>query len=327
MSIYTKTGDEGITGLLNGERVSKDDIRIETLGKIDELTSFLGIVKSHIEEEKVKLDIEHIQKLFIDFMADIAEGKSSNERVSAKEVERLEKLIDEYQKVFPEIKAFMVPGNSKISALIDYSRTLARRAERSIVKLDERQKTGIVIKKFFNRLSDYLYTIARYTDFKEQITKKVTEMVNEQFKNNISREVSVNKQLNLDTAKKLMELMEKKAKDMKLNAVIAVADAAGNPIAVHFMDGALPVSFDVAVKKAYTAAAVKMSTEELSRITQPGGPFYGLETANDRIMVIGGGNPLKVNGKVVGSLGVSGGTSEQDIELSNYGLKLFEEWR
>lgn len=327
MSIYTKTGDEGTTGLLNGERVFKNDIRLETLGKIDELTSSLGIVKSHMEDEKIKWEIEHIQRLFIAFMGDLAEGKSTNERVSLKEVERLEHLIDEYEKMLPEIKVFIVPGSNKTSALIDYSRSLARRAERSLVNLNEFQKIGTVVRKFFNRLSDYLYTIARYIDFKEKITEKVTEMVKEKYQNVINNEINKRRVLNLDTAKELMELMEKKAKEMKLNVVIAVADAAGNPIAVHFMDGALPVSFDVAVKKAYTAAAVKMSTEELSRITQPGGPFYGLETANDRIMIIGGGNPLKVNGQVVGSLGVSGGTSEQDIELSNYGLKLFEEWR
>lgn len=327
MSIYTKTGDEGTTSLLTGERVLKNDIRIETLGKIDELTSVLGVAKSVVEDEKIHMEIEHVQKIFISFMADIAEGKSDKERVSFEEVARLEKLIDEYQRMIPEITAFIIPGSNKTSALLDYARALTRSVERSLVNLDRSQKLGTVIKKFFNRLSDYLYTVARYIDFKEKIRLKVTEMVKEQYEHIENKKLSETKVLNLDIAKKLMELVEKKARFMNLSVVIAVADASGNPIAVHFMDGALPVSFDVAVKKAYTAAAVKMSTEKLSKIAQPGQPFYGVAAANDKIMIIGGGNPLKIGDKIVGAIAVSGGTAEQDIELSNYGSKVFEEWR
>lgn len=324
MSIYTKTGDEGTTSLLTGERVPKSNIRIETLGKIDALTSFLGVVKSNLEDEKVKKEIEYAQKLFIMFMADIAEEKYEKERVSVEEVIKLEKLIDEYQKLFPEIKEFILPGSSKISSLLDYSRTLARSAERSLVDLDRSQKIGTVIKRYFNRLSDYLYSIARYIDFKEEITKRVTEAIQERYGIENSKKVTG---LSLDMAKKLMEIVENKAKEMKLNIVVAVADEHGNPIAVHFMDGALPVSFDVAIKKAYTAAAVKMTTEELSKIAQPGQPFYGVAAANDRMMIIGGGNPLKLNGRIVGAIGVSGGSAEEDIKLSNYGSRVFGEWR
>ncbi|MCM8710028.1 cob(I)yrinic acid a,c-diamide adenosyltransferase [Clostridium sp. SYSU_GA19001] len=327
MSIYTKTGDDGTTSLLSGERVPKNDIRIEVLGKIDELTSVLGIAKTVIEEEKIREEIGYVQKLFIYFMADISEGKSNKERVSSDEVTRLERLINEYQKMFPEITAFIVPGSSKASAHLDHARTLARSAERNLINLEKSQKIGTVLKKFFNRLSDYLYTIARYIDFKEEITKKVTEMVKMQYQKAENIKPGETKVLNLDIAKRIMELVEKRARFMNLNVVIAVADASGNPIAVHFMDGALPVSFDVAVKKAYTAAAVKMSTEELSKIAQPGQPFYGVAAANDKMMIIGGGVPLKIGDKIVGAIAVSGGTAEQDIELSNYGSKIFEEWR
>ena len=88
------------------------------------------------------------------------------------------------------------------------------------------------------------------------------------------------------------------------------------------MDGAFLVSFNVAVKKAYTAAALKMSTMELSSLVKPGETFYGLQN-DEKLMIIGGGVPLKRNGKVVGGLGISGGTGEEDHSLCEYALAEF----
>ena len=129
--------------------------------------------------------------------------------------------------------------------------------------------------------------------------------------------------LDLDRAKRLIEAVENYAKSQGKRAVIAVCNAEGNPIAVHVMDGSFLVSYEVAVKKAYTAVAVKMSTMELSALVQPGGTFYGLQ-ALDKVITFGGGIPLYADGIIVGGLGVSGGTGEEDHDIALHGAAVFQ---
>ena len=129
--------------------------------------------------------------------------------------------------------------------------------------------------------------------------------------------------LNLSDAKSLIEAIENEAKRTGKAAVIAVCNAEGNPIAVNVMDGAFLVSFDVAVKKAYSAVAVKMPTIELGKLVAPGGTFAGLDAATG-LITFGGGVPLFRNGTLVGGLGVSGGTGEEDHELAEFGLAFFD---
>lgn len=132
--------------------------------------------------------------------------------------------------------------------------------------------------------------------------------------------------ITLQLAKQLMEIIEKRAEAVGLKAVIALCNAHGNPIAVHCMDDAYLVSYDVATKKAYTSVAVKMSTMELSKIAQPGQTFYGVDKLDGgKIVIFGGGIPLKVDGKIVGGLGISGGTGEQDHDLALFGEAAFQE--
>ena len=132
--------------------------------------------------------------------------------------------------------------------------------------------------------------------------------------------------ITLQLAKQLMEIIEKRAEAVGLKAVIALCNAHGNPIAVHCMDDAFLVSYDVATKKAYTSVAVKMSTMELFKIAQPGQTFYGVDKLDGgKIIIFGGGIPLKVDGKIVGGLGISGGTGEQDHDLALFGEAAFQE--
>ena len=132
--------------------------------------------------------------------------------------------------------------------------------------------------------------------------------------------------VSLSTAKKLMERVEDYARSKGMACVIAVDDAHGNPVAVHVMEEAFLVSYEVATQKAYTAVAVKMPTTEVHKLVQPGGTFYGLESMErGRIIGFGGGVPLKIGNKVVGGLGVSGGTGEQDADIAEYGERIFRE--
>lgn len=132
--------------------------------------------------------------------------------------------------------------------------------------------------------------------------------------------------MSLALAKALIEKVEKKAAEIGINVVIAVADEAGRIKAVHSMDDAYIASYDVAVNKAFTSAGFKMSTEVLGQYAQPGGPLYGIQHTNDgKIVVFGGGEPLEVEGKIIGALGVSGGSAEQDIQLAVYGKEIIKE--
>ncbi len=151
--------------------------------------------------------------------------------------------------------------------------------------------------------------------------QQISEVVQE-----VIRRVSASDKITLKQAKRLIEEIEKEAQRRGKQAVIAVCTPDGNPVAVHVMDGAFLVSFDVAVKKAYTSVAVKMSTMELNALAQPGGTFYGLDKMEGgNIIIFGGGVPIKVGDAIIGGLGVSGGTGEEDHSLAMYGLSKLAE--
>ena len=132
----------------------------------------------------------------------------------------------------------------------------------------------------------------------------------------VLKRMGIQGRITLDSAKRLIERIEQEALRRNKPSVIAVCSPDGNPVAVHVMDGSFLVSFDMAVKKAYTSVAVKMSTMELSRLTQPGQTFYGLGKMSDNIVIFGGGVPLKVGDTIIG---------EEDNSLAEYGLQVLNE--
>ena len=132
--------------------------------------------------------------------------------------------------------------------------------------------------------------------------------------------------MNLKTALALMERVEQEAARMGVKAVVAVSDAAGRPVAIHCMDGAYIGSYDVALNKTYTSVAFQMPTAKLAELAAPGGSLYGIQNTNEgKIVIFGGGEPLYVNGELVGAIGVSGGTAEQDTKLGAYGKNILKE--
>ena len=131
--------------------------------------------------------------------------------------------------------------------------------------------------------------------------------------------------LTLDSARRLSEQVRQEAARIGVNAVVAVSDKAGRPILVECMDDAYIASYDIALNKAYTVTALKMSTSQLKPLAQPGQPLYGIQFTNQgQIVIFGGGEPLTVGGAIVGGLGVSGGSEEQDTALAAYGKEIFE---
>ena len=132
--------------------------------------------------------------------------------------------------------------------------------------------------------------------------------------------------ITLDFAEVLMKKVEQEAKNMSMRVVTAVSDSHGNPVAVRCMDDAYIGSYDVALNKTYTAIAFKMSTEELGKLAASGAELYGIQHTNKgRIVIFGGGVPLKSGDTIIGGLGISGGTGEEDHSLAEYALSVLPE--
>lgn len=167
MKIYTRAGDRGDTGLSDGTRVSKDTLRVECYGEVDELNACLGVVRSQHEDEALDALLDQVQKdLFAlgaqlaDPQARVAERKPKA-AVTAAHVKRLEDAIDARQESLPPLKAFILPGGSPAGALLHFSRTVCRRAERRVVALARHDEVDPLILAYLNRLSDLLFVLAR----------------------------------------------------------------------------------------------------------------------------------------------------------------------
>ncbi len=132
--------------------------------------------------------------------------------------------------------------------------------------------------------------------------------------------------INLEQANALIACVLEKAKQSGVNAVAAVSDFSGNPVSVQCMDSSFIASYDIALNKAFTSVALKISTIQLKPLAQPGGSLYGIQfTNNGRIVIFGGGVPLyNKNGDIIGGLGVSGGTEAQDTALAEFGKNIFD---
>lgn len=173
MAIYTKTGDKGLTKVFDkksGEliQVSKDSCKIKSIGSIDELNSFLGVAKSFSTDKKLQEKIERIQEnLFI--INSILAG--SKLKFSKTKTKNLEKEIDVWEGKLPPQKNFIFYGGGPVSSFVYYSRALARRAERDLVEFSKEQKVPEEIQKYINRLSDYLFMMARSTNIELGISE------------------------------------------------------------------------------------------------------------------------------------------------------------
>lgn len=174
MKIYTRTGDEGQTGVIGG-RVSKDDAMVEAYGTIDELNCFVGQAMSFMADGKwadMKADLLLIQHELFDCGSDLAFLNKENRtyKVTSDRTDSLEAWIDKYDAEAPNITRFILPGGSGVSAVLHICRTVCRRAERRVVTLSRQQKINGEVRRYLNRLSDFFFTIARAANVREGIT-------------------------------------------------------------------------------------------------------------------------------------------------------------
>jgi cob(I)alamin adenosyltransferase len=164
--IYTKTGDDGTTGLIGGSRVKKYDVRLEAYGTVDELNSHIGLIlTAEIDERARKILTEIQSKLFIIgsqlAMDGEAEKKMTRIPCSEQDIEKLEQEMDRMFEVLPRLNHFVLPAGSPGTAYAHIARTVCRRAERRIVELSDKKEVDPNLIKYINRLSDYLFVLAR----------------------------------------------------------------------------------------------------------------------------------------------------------------------
>lgn len=172
MKIYTKTGDKGDTSLYGGKRINKGSLRIAAVGGIDELNAYIGTVIAAGSPEYIKSDLIKLQNNLFIAGADVATPFDVNEklnitRVKAAQVKLLEEQIDEWQRELPSLKNFILPGGSSTGAMLHFARTICRRVERILVSLNAKEQLNQELLVYFNRLSDWLFVLARYTNTKE----------------------------------------------------------------------------------------------------------------------------------------------------------------
>lgn len=163
--VYTKTGDKGETSLIGGTRLPKQHIRIEAYGTVDELNSFIGVVRDQgIDEHSKTVLIEIQDRLFTLgslLAADPKKNKMKLPEVKEEDIVFLEKEIDKMDEVLPEMKHFVLPGGHQAVSFCHVARCVCRRAERATLKLAENEKVDEIIYKYLNRLSDYLFVLSR----------------------------------------------------------------------------------------------------------------------------------------------------------------------
>ena len=165
MKIYTKKGDKGETGLIGGVRVSKNDLRINAYGTVDELNAHIGMLRDSIRNNEVEVQLLDIQDRLFTAGSLLAVGEKGTSmklpELMESDITMLETWIDKMDQLLPEMKTFVLPGGHLTVSKCHIARTVCRRAERIIVELSNRVNVDSVILSYFNRLSDYLFTLSR----------------------------------------------------------------------------------------------------------------------------------------------------------------------
>lgn len=347
--ILKGNGDDGKSTLSSQFKISKSDPRFSAIGVLDELSSAVYLcLSAGYRGGADNAFSEEILSVLGRISDGIAFPRDKRFAVTENEILRVNEVIASLSR----FNAYGTTPENELSARLNMARAIARRAERELVAADLKYGSPAGAVKYLNRLSKYFEAEVRranaeaagvkslnlgsgakvgsgnnangsITSGEELISEKTfaAAEINENLIEKAVRKI-MGGTIGLGEAKALTEKIEKEAERRGKKAVIAICNEQGNPVSVHVMDGAYLVSFDVAVKKAYTAVALKMPTIKLAELVKPGATFYGL--SGDKIITIGGGVPLERDGKVIGGLGVSGGTGEEDNSLCEYALSVFD---
>ena len=232
------------------------------------------------------------------------------------ETKNIENCILKYSNTLSLNDEYKIPEENEEVLIAYLLYIIIKKIQRRFTMLSKNREIKLELMNYINKSRDFSHIV--YKSLQEKIMiKYVVELISEKLS---SLDID---NLSLEKARKIIRAGEKKAKEMNLPAVFAIVNSEGNLIIEERMDNAILVSIDVAYKKAYTAAALKLNTEDLTALVQPGAMFYGLQS-DPKYIVFGGGMLLKVDGKIVGAVGVSGGSAQEDMEIAKACVKAFE---
>ncbi|AVX37613.1 cob(I)yrinic acid a,c-diamide adenosyltransferase [Yersinia massiliensis] len=327
MSIYTKTGDAGTTALFTGQRVKKSHPRVETYGTLDELNAALSLCARVMQGEENRQLIDAVQHQLFYFSAELAsEGIEvppvGRKSISEQDIHALEQAVDRCMAQLPPVKGFILPGDTEAGSRLHFARTLARRCERRLIELAEQVPVRSVLLQYLNRLSDCLYALARDEDQRQQLQHTAQTVLARYLAATQETQPATKTRptatgLGFSDVHQLVKLAVEAAMTLDIAVVVALTDRHGNLIMTYRMPDTLLVSSELAPKKAWTAVALKAATHQLSSAVQPGADLFQLEASTGgKVVSFGGGYPLWRDGQLVGGLGISGGSVEQDMHIA-----------
>ncbi|WP_040284198.1 cob(I)yrinic acid a,c-diamide adenosyltransferase [Tessaracoccus massiliensis] len=325
-AVYTRTGDGGDTGLYGGSRVAKQSLRVEAYGTVDEANAALGEAKAALPDGEWRDRVHALQhRLFVlaaELASDADGARRMADRIDQADITGLERLIDDCLAVTGPQRFFVVPGRDERSAAFHLARTVARRAEREVLRLGEVEEVRPEVIMYLNRLSDAIYALARLTESWAD-TARIERIVRDAVEQVLAGPTAgLPEDRDLDRAKRIAVAAEAEATRLGVPVVVSVVDAAGHPVLLHRMAGSLLASIDIAQNKAWSSAAFRKTTAELGELAADGGPLPGLADGNaGRVVLFGGGVPLFDGDELVGGLGVSGGTVEEDCIIVQQALQ------
>ncbi len=177
VKIYTRTGDAGETSLFDGQRVAKNNQRVQAYGDVDELNSCIGLAASFTSDDQLHEVLRDVQVKLFEVGADLATPLDSITpkpitRISSHDAKHLEKIIDEIDAKLESMTNFILPGGSQCAASLQLARSICRRAERSVISLKEQETINFHVVTYLNRLSDLLFVLARYANKIEKVKEK-----------------------------------------------------------------------------------------------------------------------------------------------------------
>ena len=233
------------------------------------------------------------------------------------ETKNIENCILKYSNILSLNNEYKTPEENEEVLIAYLLYIIIKKIQRRFLLLSKSRGIRLELINYISKSRDFFHIVYKFIQEKVMV-KYVIELVSEKLSS-----IDMDSNLSLEKARKIIRAGERKAKEMNIAAVFAVVNPEGNLIIEERMDNAILVSIEVAYKKAYTAAALKLNTEDLTALVQPGAMFYGLQS-DPKYIVFGGGMLLKVDGKIVGAVGVSGGSAQEDMEIAKACVKAFE---
>ena len=233
------------------------------------------------------------------------------------ETKNIENCILKYSNILSLNDEYKTPEENEEVLIAYLLYIIIKKIQRRFLLLSKSRGIRLELINYISKSRDFFHIVYKFIQEKVMV-KYVIELVSEKLSS-----IDMDSNLSLEKARKIIRAGERKAKEMNIAAVFAVVNPEGNLIIEERMDNAILVSVEVAYKKAYTAAALKLNTQDLTALVQPGAMFYGLQS-DPKYIVFGGGMLLKVDGKIVGAVGVSGGSAQEDMEIAKACVKAFE---